>query len=322
MSSDHRDELAHRQSVLHELESVKNTLHAVDGNIEGILSKSAAIDNDNDSNIPILEDVVSDQSASIAVAEASADEQLSLTNKYKTLSDSDLEKATARRTVDPGDEPRRQTPGERADLTLHLDQFVIDDELELDFDEDFDFCLEDIADGAAAPVAAVAGDRATAVARDLPPQEDSILPDIDRLNAELGVEPLASYASTLTHARNAAITPAPEPLDEGSPSTDTLANRDPSQPLPEPNSQLAPAADSTPTAIAGFGLSTTTRINLAATAAFAGPQIPSNTVPSSLRTEQLMELIEQAVAAQIPALQQSLLQQLAPLLCPDFPGDS
>ena len=38
--------------VLGELESVKDTLHAVDGNIESILSMTA------DSDIPILEDVV------------------------------------------------------------------------------------------------------------------------------------------------------------------------------------------------------------------------------------------------------------------------
>jgi hypothetical protein len=129
------DRPAYREGILKDLESAKDALHAVDGNIEGILSRAPA-PAATDGDIPILEDVVSD-----LASESSADAQLSLTNRYKTLSEWDLEKAEAASEAEAARfEPPLQAKPDEQDLMLQLDELLIDDEL---FDLDMELGVDD-----------------------------------------------------------------------------------------------------------------------------------------------------------------------------------
>lgn len=159
------DRPAYREGILKDLESAKDALHAVDGNIEGILSRAPAA---TDSDIPILEDVVSD-----LAAESSADAQLSMTNRYKTLSEWDLEKAEAASEAEAARfEPPLQARPDEQDLMLQLDELLIDDDLfDLDMELGVDDSLENLdlmPDKPSDTQQSLEADAATAT-RDMPP---------------------------------------------------------------------------------------------------------------------------------------------------------
>lgn len=312
--------------VMGELESAKDTLQAVDGNIENILSTTAT----SDSEIPILEDVVSHQSGA-STAEPSADDQLSLTNKYKTLSERDLEKAAAEAATEQTEfEPPLAARADDQDLMLHLDELLIDDELELDLDADFDFELDleqDIEPGDTdtAPQASEHSnndniDEAVAEADiNTSTTEQSIMPDIELLNAELGVEPLPTSCG-----KPAFETASPDmaiPVEQAT--TDTQPAAPPmSHDVIDSSMSVDCEADADADSVASlsqpakldFGISTSTSFSIASSNLF-GAADAAPEAPAPLEPEQLTKLIEMVVEAQIPALKRSLLEHLTPLLC-------
>jgi len=305
--------------VLGELESVKDTLHAVDGNIKHILSVTA------ESQIPVLEDVVSSDPS----GEYSADDQLSMTNKYKTLSERDLEKAAAEAAAEQANlEPALAATSDDQELMLHLDELLIDDELELGLEADFDLELgleTETGNTDTDPTPQVDGPSgddgrgklAPEIACEIDTPEQAIMPDIELLNAELGVEPLpcssespasdSESPETIVHG-DLAATQAQEiapPISQGvmnnSSSGDGQAN-DASVTSLSSNEKL------------DFGISTSTSFSISSNHLFGAAE-PTPDTHAPLEPEELTKLIEIVVEAQIPALKRSLLEHLTPLLC-------
>jgi hypothetical protein len=309
--------------VLGELESVKDTLHTVSGNIESILSTAAS-----DSEIPILEDVVSHQSGESS-SEPSADDQLSLTNKYKTLSERDLEKAAAEAAAEQADfQPPLAPSSDDQDLMLHLDELLIDDELALDLDADFDFELEldqenEPAGSCTAPQASehshnddIDESAADEDGNTITP-EQSIMPDIELLNAELGVEPLPTSCE-----KSSLESATPEMATPGDPTTGDTQPTAPPISHDVMDGSISADCEAGTDSIASlsqnakldFGISTSTSFSIVSDNLFGAAEAAPKT-PAPLEPEQLTKLIEMVVEAQIPALKRSLLEHLTPLLC-------
>jgi hypothetical protein len=309
--------------VLGELESVKDTLHTVNGNIESILSSAAS-----DSEIPILEDVVSHQSGESS-CEPSADDQLSLTNKYKTLSERDLEKAAAEAAAEQAEfQPPLAPRTDDQDLMLHLDELLIDDELALDLDADFDFELEldqeNEPAGTYTPPQASEhslNDDSDESAADedgntITP-EQSIMPDIELLNAELGVEPLPTSCE-----KSSLESATPEMATPGDPTTGDTQPTAPPISHDVMDGSISADCEAGTDSIASlsqsakldFGISTSTSFSIVSDNLFGAAEAAPKT-PAPLEPEQLTKLIEMVVEAQIPALKRSLLEHLTPLLC-------
>jgi hypothetical protein len=226
------------QGIMGEWESAKNALLAVDGKIEGLLSRTPA-PAATDGDIPILDDVVSDRAA-----ESSADAQLSLTNKYKTLSERDLENAMAASVAEAAEfEPPLAARPEEQDLMLQLDELLIDDEL---FDLDMAFDLDDSLENLA------------------------LEPDM----------PTTSSVVTNSNSSRPDIPP------------------------------VGPPDDAQPDVC----ISSPARIDVADNCHHDTPPTEPRATP--LEPEQLTQLIDHALEAQIPALKQSLFEHLEPLLCP------
>lgn len=267
--------------ILDELESVKDALHAVDGDIEGLLTRPSseqAPGNDTVSTIPTLNDVVN---------EPSADHQLSRTNKYKTLSDSDLERAAMAETE------ANSAPAPAEPFT--------DDEADIDFEDDLDdLDLElDNAD--------IAGP-GDAEDVELPP-DDFILPDIEQLDADLGVEPLPDTDRFATTENGEFALDLPEEFD-----TDVAGDTGESPPGAE--TDATPLLD-----IPGFSLSSSTRFDvtdggLLGEVVSLNPGTPS-AQPPALTPEQLTQLIEQVLDSHMVSLQEALLERLAPFVSHD-----
>lgn len=310
--------------VMGELESAKDTLHAVDGNIENILSTTTT----SDSEIPILEDVVSHQSGASA-AEPSADDRLSLTNKYKTLSERDLEKAAAEAAAEQTEfEPPLAARADGQHLMLHLDELLIDDELELDLDADFDFELDlerDIEPGDTdtAPQASEHSNNAhideSGAEEDsnTTTPEQSIMPDIELLNAELGVEPLPTSRENpaLETANPVMAIPVEQATTDTQPAAPPISHDviDSSM-IVDCEAEADSIASLSQPAKLDFGISTSTSFSIASSNLF-GAADAAPEAPAPLEPEQLTKLIEMVVEAQIPALKRSLLEHLTPLLC-------
>ncbi len=200
------DRPAYRQGILGDLESAKDALHAVDGNIEGILSRAPA-PAFTDGDIPILEDVVSD-----LAAESSADAQLSLTNRYKTLSEWDLEKAEAASEAEAArfEPPLEARPVEQ-DLMVQLDELLIDDDLfdlDLDMELDVDDSLENIATAPGKPADAQPSPEANTASQDKPPLEPQGTP----LEPEQLAQLIDSVLEAHTHALKQSLFEQLEPL--------------------------------------------------------------------------------------------------------------
>lgn len=228
-----------------------------------------------EADIPVLDEIIAPQSAHRGrSAEASADDQLSLTNRYKTLTERDLERAAAANDAAAG-QGTQSSASEPA--IVNLDHCLIDDDFDFSFDDDtgFDESLQQLA-------MELYGDRVSAKIK-------TILPDLDKLNAELGVEPLATPPSR------------PNPMEK----TVTVAKLS--------TGQAAPAAKNAPPAMANFSLSSSTLINVPTGVLYQQPA----TEPTGLSLVQLKNLLEQALNDQIPAFKESLLRQLAPLVCHD-----
>lgn len=186
------DRPAYRQGILGDLESAKDALHAVDGNIEGILSKAPA-PAFTDGDIPILEDVVSD-----LTAESSADAQLSMTNRYKTLSEWDLEKAEAASEAEAArfEPPLEARPVEQ-DLMLQLDELLNDDDLfDLDIELGVDDSLENFATAPGKPADTQPSPEANTASQDRPPLESQGTP----LEPEQLTQLIDSVLEAHTHA--------------------------------------------------------------------------------------------------------------------------
>jgi hypothetical protein len=249
-----------------------------------------------ENEIPLLDDIVSEpaeyQSAPGCAnhPESSADDQLARTNKYKTLTESDLERAEAANDTCLAN--ARATASQVS--MLMLDECLIDDDLDINFDEDTSFedslhRLEQELENEGPAIQ----------------QYQTILPDLDRLNTELGVDPLPL------------ATTSPGPADQLQP------------PVPDASSDAKETVRSTDAArvttlidhsasiqIPTFTLSTSTFIDapcdkLRTESVAAAPRV-------EFPTEACLAMaIDAALAQALPALKQAVLEQLAPWLGSD-----
>lgn len=253
-------------SILDQLENARDVLHAVDGDIEGFLSQSSPAQDAVE--IPILKDVVGEPSRPVphsgvqSAGESSADDQLSRTNKYKTLSDSDLERAAGVESQNepPTDSENQRLPAAETAFDAEFDAF------DLDLDLETELAMANIGNDV-----------------ELPPVDHAILPDIDQLDADLGVAPLP---------------PATEP---------TASQSEDEQPGPE-----RAAGNDAP----NFSISTSTPIELFDNNVFGQPgpgplETPVSPAPV-LTAGQLTQLIEQVLDSHMLSLQQALLERLEP----------
>lgn len=240
-------------------------------------------------DIPLLDDIVSESPVYRPILpcedhlEPSADDQLARTNKYKTLTESDLERA------EPANDTDLVAPRVNANPVsmLMLDECLIDDDLDINFDEDTSFeeslCrLEQELQGEGTSIQ----------------QHQTILPDLDRLNAELGVDPLPSTAVIYQ--------PAAADSTKGTGSVTAAGAGD----LPTPLDHSSSLELST------FGLSTSTKIEIPGDKL----QIKSASTQPPLAFPTAADLgmaVDAALAQALPVLKQAVLQQLEPWLCND-----
>ncbi len=246
-----------------------------------------------ENDIPLLDDIVSEPAkyqAALGCAkhpEPSADDQLARTNKYKTLTESDLERAEA--ANDTSVVNAHATTNQVS--MLMLDECLIDDDLDINFDEDtsFEESLHRL-------------EQELEESPDIQ-QYQTILPDLDRLNTELGVDPLPP------------TTTAPGSENQLHPSQPDAS----SNPMVEPADTVpvTPTIDHSATIqLPSFTLSTSTLIDLPCDKLRAEPvcRIPPVEFPSEAS---LGLAIDAALAQALPTLKQAVLQQLAPWLCSD-----
>ncbi len=230
----------------------------------------------SEEDIPVLNDIVAEPAiyrpvlASTHHEEPSADDELARTNKYKTLSERDLERAEAANDTAVAEPPAADAKVQM----LMLDECLIDDDLEIDFDDDNAF-----------------EDSLSKLEQELDTKGETnqkcqaILPDLDKLNAELGVDPLPPEPESADPATGAIVALAPVTA--------------PLQPSP-------------------FAISASTVFTTPDTPfCFAAPDAePPNQFPSGAELE---AAVNEALAQALPALQQAVLQTLVPLLGKDSP---
>jgi hypothetical protein len=250
-----------------------------------------------ENDIPLLDDIVSEP-ATIQPAlgranhpEPSADDQLARTNKYKTLTESDLERAEAANDTSVSVAGAQATTNQIS--MLMLDECLIDDDLDINFDEDtsFEESLQRLEqDLEESPVIQ---------------QYQTILPDLDRLNSELGVDPLPLSPT------------APEPANQLHPplrdaSSNTLETGESADPAPGTTT----IDHSTSIQIPSFTLYASTFIDAPCDKLRAEPA--GSRPPVEFPSEASLGLaIDAALAQALPTLKQAVLQQLAPWLCSD-----
>ena len=249
-----------------------------------------------DKEIPLLDDIVSEPAIYQPAPgcanhpESSADDQLARTNKYKTLTESDLERAEAANDtslVDP-----RATANQVS--MLMLDECLIDDDLDINFDEDtsFEESLQRLEQELKSEGPVIQ-------------QYKTILPDLDRLNTELGVDPLP-LTTTSPGPANQLQPPVP---DASSDEKETVRSTDAAR-------ATTLIDHSASIQIPSFTLSTSTFIDVPCDPLRAAPvaAVPEVEFPSEAS---LGMAIDAALAQALPALKQAVLQQLAPWLCSD-----
>lgn len=252
--------------ILDRLGSVKNALHAVSDDIEGMLTRPAAPAQEPE--IPTLSDVVSPSADPLP--ESSADQQLSRTNKHRAVSEADLQAST------PAPEMPPQTAQPPRDTAAPSMPEAITSE---------------------APTTEAMETGPTAELED----DAALVPDFDQLEAELGVEPLASDTG-----------------EEGEDEVEIHFDLDEleAESTPEPESGSLDVESE----LAGFSLHGTTRIELPAGSLFSNTPVEaaSPTLPRDdsqrLTKQQLTALIEDVLDSHMVALQEALLEKLTPFV--------
>ncbi len=254
-------------------------------------------------DIPLLNDIVAEPAVYRPIlarsdhSEFSADDELARTNKYKTLSERDLERAEAANDTHPAALPASDGKVKR----LMLDECLIDDDLEINFDDDSGFedslyQLEQELDSQAT----------------IKPHHKAILPDLDKLNSELGVDPLPREPSLAkgTHFQTTAA-----------PLADTGAVGD-SRPKGSPANLATSSSMSQPEVPVRMPAFT-----VAASAFFSAGDNPfcftsptvSGAADHAFTEADLETAVEEALREALPAIKLTVLQKLAPLLPKDSP---
>lgn len=214
-----------QSQTLEKMTSVKQVLAAVGDGIEHLLSRdqpSAAA-----SNIPILQDVVSDAAPSTPVTavsddvvenseptdtelktvvqpdEASADDRLSQTSGYKTLSDRDIERAARKNSI------ANNCVEDDNESELELDDGPIDDDMDFNFDQELENIDRDWDETQSKihPEATASNKLGADTEHEdsVTPADNFTLPDMEALDVALGVEPLPAEVEPQAPQENAAL---------------------------------------------------------------------------------------------------------------------
>ncbi len=305
------DPINAEQSGAHNSSCEPTALHARDRQDQSTASRSMEMP--IETYIPLLNDIVAEPSiyrptlACTGHNESSADDQLARTNKYKTLSERDLERAEA-----ANDTPEVEPPTTDDTVSmLMLDECLIDDDLEIDFDEDTGFENS---------LRKLERELDSEDAKKL--QYQTILPDLDKLNNELGVDPLPFESSTTAAAPIAATMSLHSPVTPQSTPDLSAGGAAANKPgtgevTPEPPRESSAIGEQTfSLQVSGIALSGSTIFSALPNPLSLASTSDTN-LPPCLSDAELEIAVDEALAQALPALKRAVLQKLAPLLCKD-----